>query len=161
MPRYTQERKDAVLKKLLPPNNLPVSQVADAEGISLGTLYHWLSQAKNSGQAVPGSRSSHTQNWSGEARFAVVLETASMNEAEIGVYCREKGLYPEQIAQWRLDCIAGASSQSHDKQPLRAANNEIKRLKRQVNRKDKALAESAALLVLSKKFQALWEDEES
>lgn len=161
MPRYTQERKEAVLKKLLPPNNLSVPQVADAEGISPGTLYNWLSQAKNKGAVVPGSRASHTEKWSGEARFAVVLETASMNDEEKAAYCREKGLYPEQIERWRLDCIAGASNKPRNTEPLRKANNEIKRLKRQVKRKDKALAESAALLVLSKKFQALWEDEES
>lgn len=74
---------------------------------------------------------------------------------------RQKGLYPEQIERWRLDCIAGASNQPRNTEPLRKANNEIQRLKRQMKRKEKALAESAALLVLSRKFQALWEDEDA
>ena len=160
MPRYSRERKDSVLSKLLPPNNLPIPEVADAEGISQGTLYNWLTQAREGGAAVPGSRASHAEQWSGEAKFAVVLETQPMNEAEKATYCREKGLYPEQIERWRLACIAGASSKEPSSEPLREARNQIKRLKRNVDRKDKALAESAALLVLSKKFQALWEDED-
>ncbi|MEZ9761261.1 transposase, partial [Vibrio breoganii] len=49
MPRYSKERKEAVLKKLLPPNNLPVPQVAEEEGISEVTLYNWRSQLKESG----------------------------------------------------------------------------------------------------------------
>ena len=160
MPRYSHERKNAVLKKLLPPNNLSVPEVSQAEGISEGALYNWLSQVRDGGSAVPGSRASNAEQWSGEAKFAVVLETQPMNEAEKAEYCREKGLYPEQVERWRIACIAGASSKEPTNEPLKEARNEIKRLKRKVDRKDKALAESAALLVLSKKFQALWEDED-
>lgn len=109
---------------------------------------------------MPGSRASNAEKWSNEARFAVVLETQPMNEAEKAEYCRKKGLYPEQIERWRCACIAGMSDKPCESEPLKAARNEIKRLKRKVDRKDKALAESAALLVLSKKFQALWEDED-
>lgn len=160
MPRYTNERKSAVLKKLLPPNNESVPDVALAEGISAGTLYNWLSNAREGGAAVPGSRASHAEQWSNEAKFAVVLETQPMNEAEKAEYCRKKGLYPDQVERWRTTCISGMSSSESTSEPLKAARNEIKRLKRKVDRKDKALAESAALLVLSKKFQALWEDED-
>ncbi|MCB0628066.1 MAG: transposase, partial [Saprospiraceae bacterium] len=125
-----------------------------------GTLYNWLKQARNQGVPVPGSRAGNSEQWSGEAKFAVVVETLSMTEAEKAAYCREKGLYPEQIERWRQACIGGVGNQRDDAEPLRNARNEIKRLKRKIDRKDKALAESAALLVLSKKFQALWEDED-
>lgn len=160
MPRYSQERKNAVLSKLLPPNNQAVPEVSLSESISQGTLYNWLSQARDGGSVVPGSRASNAEQWSGEAKFAAVLETQVMNEAEKSAYCREKGLYPEQIERWRIACIAGASGQESSSEPLKKARNEIKKLKRKVDRKDKALAESASLLVLSKKFQALWEDED-
>jgi len=160
MPRYSSERKNMVLDKLLPPNNLPVTEVSEQEGISEGTLYNWLSQARDGGRAVPGSRAKNAEDWSNEAKFAVVLETQSMNEAEKAKYCREKGLYPEQVERWRVACIAGMSGQPAETESLKKARNEIKRLKRTVDRKDKALAESAALLVLSKKFQALWEEED-
>ena len=160
MPRYSQERQSAVLKALLPPESRSVPEVAEAEGISSATLYNWLNQARERGTPVPGSRASHAEQWSGEAKFAVVVETLPMSETEKAAYCREKGLYPEQIERWRQACIGGAEGKSGESEPLRHARNEIKRLKRKVDRKDKALAESAALLVLSKKFQALWEEEE-
>ncbi len=160
MPSYSTERKAAVLSKLLPPNNQPVPEVCAAEGINQSTLYNWLSQARRSGVPVPGSKAKDAEKWSGEAKLAVVFESLPMNEAEKAAYCREKGLYPEQIDRWRKACIAGASGPDTSSEPLRAARNELKRLKRKVERKDRALAESAALLVLSKKFQALWEDEE-
>ena len=112
------------------------------------------------GCPVPGSRSNNTEDWSAEAKFAVVLETQAMNEAEKSTYCREKGLYPEQIERWRQACVEGAGAKAGGNESLRQARLEIKRLKRKVDRKDKALAESAALLVLSKKFQALWEEED-
>ena len=123
-------------------------------------MYNWLSQARDGGSALPSSRAKNGESWSNEAKFAVVLETQPMNEAEKGEYCREKGLYPEQVEHWRAACIAGMGGQPTETEPLKRARNEIKRLKRTVDRKDKTLAESAALLVLSKKFQALWEDED-
>ena len=83
-----------------------------------------------------------------------------MNEAEKAEYCRQKGLYLEQIEHWRIACLAGMSNKEPTNDSLKDARNEIKQLKRKVHRKDRALAESAALLVLSKKFQALWEDED-
>ena len=160
MPRYSLERKEAVLKKLLPPENQSVPEVSEAEGISQGTLYNWLSQIRDGGGAVPGSRASNAEQWSSETKLAVVLETQPLNEAEKSEYCRQKGVYPEQVERWRLACLSGMSNKEPSSEPLKEARNEIKRLKRKVERKDRALAESAALLVLSKKFQALWEEED-
>ena len=109
---------------------------------------------------MAGSRTSNSEQWSAEAKLAVVLETRPLNEAEKAEYCRQKGLYPEQIERWCAACLSGMSSKEPTNEPLKEARNEIKRLKRRVERKDRALAESAALLVLSKKFQALWEEED-
>ena len=160
MPRYSSERRQAVLEKLLPPFNRAVSEISRSEGISEQTLYNWLSKARKDGVPVPGSRSKTTDDWSAEAKFAVVLETQPLNESEKAQYCREKGLYPEQIERWQQEFINGVKSGSVDTEALRNVRNENKRLKRKIDRKDKALAESAALLVLSKKFQALLEEED-
>ena len=110
MPIYSQERKISVMNKLLPPENRSVVSVARHEGISEQTLYNWLKQARREGVVVPGSRKRTSNDWNGEAKFAAVLQSASLNEAELGEYCRRKGLYKEQIAQWRQDCIDGANS---------------------------------------------------
>ena len=158
--RLVRNVYENLLSKLLPPENQSVPEVSEAEGISQGTLYNWLCQVRDGGGAVPGSRASNAEQWSAETKLAVVLETLPLNETEKAEYCRKKGLYPEQVERWRSACLSGMSSKEPSSEPLKEARNEIKRLKRKVDRKDRALAESAALLVLSKKFQALWEDED-
>ena len=164
MPHYPKERKAAVLGKLLPPHNRPVPEIAKAEGISEATLYNWLKQARQQGVPVPGSISNSPEDWSGEAKFAVVIETASLNAGELSEYCRAKGLYPEQVSRWRQACIEGvATHESRDQAvagQLKVAKQQIRALEKDLRRKEKALAESAALLVLQKKFNTLWEDEE-
>ena len=91
---YSPERKEAVLKKLMPPNNLSVTALAKDEGISDATLYNWRSQARKKGRLMPDS--DNTPNgWTSKDKFAAVMETAAMNQADTAAYCREKGLYPE------------------------------------------------------------------
>ena len=161
MPRYATEREATVLDKLLPPHHRPIPEVAQTEGISEATLYNWLKQARKEGHAVPGSGKASPESWGGEAKFAVVLETAGMNASELGEYCRCKGLYPEQVARWKQACIAGAGTgEPAGNEPLKHARKQIRQLEKDLRRKEKALAESAALLILQKKFNALWGDAE-
>lgn len=160
MSRYSEERKVAVLDKMLPPHNLTISEVAAQEGISEACLYNWRKQAKLEGRPVPGSRKPTPEDWSSQDKFAVMMETASLTAQELSEYCRSKGLYPEQIERWKQTFIQGFSP-SKSEPSTKAAQREIQDLKKQITRKDRALAETAALLVLQKKFRALWEAEES
>jgi len=91
-----------------------------------------------------------------------VLETASLNEVELGEYCRRKGLFPQQISAWREICAQAHAplAPKADRKKLRIQTQEIKRLEAELRRKEKALAETAALLVLQKKVRALWEEPE-
>ena len=41
------------------------------------------------------------EGWSAADKFTVVLETAGLNATELSAYCRQKGLYPEQVERWR------------------------------------------------------------
>ena len=162
MPSYSEERKQQILNKLLPPSNMTVAEVARNEGIGLQTLYNWRDKAKQQGRPVPGSKPTSEQ-WSAEAKFATVLETASLNEAELSEYCRAKGLYVEQVKAWKADALRGFMSSREQeleaKRQRQADHREIKQLKRELRHKEKALAETAALLVLRKKLNALWEDD--
>lgn len=160
MPRYSLERKVAVLDKLLPPHNLSIPEVANQEGISQGCLYNWLKQARLEGRPVPGSRKATPEDWSSQDKFAVVLETASLNAQELSEYCRAKGLYPEQIERWKQACMQGLGAPKAEPE-AKETRKKLLKLEKEIQRKDKALAEAAALLVLQKKFQALWEDGES
>ena len=92
-----------------------------------------------------------------------VLESATLNEVELNEYCREKGVYPGQIKAWREACVRG--NQPQDKQLRREGNYQLQKrkintLKRELKQKEKALAEIAALLVLRKKYDTLWEESE-
>ena len=164
MSRYSEERKSAVLKKLLPPNNRSVPEVTKEEGISEPTLYHWRNQVKQKGGPVPGS-GKQTEDWSAQAKFAAVVETAVMTEQDLSAYCRSKGLYPDQIRRWKAACIRGAGladeQRKQDHIGAKQDKKRIKELERELNRKEKALAETAALLVLRKKLNALWEESEA
>lgn len=157
MPRYSAERKASVLKKMLPPHNLTIAEVAEQEGISDATLYTWRSEAKQQGVPVPGSGKTSDQ-WSADAKFAVVVETATLSESALSEYCRAKGLYPEQVKEWKRACLQGQNSdvqrRQQEREQAKQDKREIKQLKRELYRKEKALAEVAALLVLQKKFNA-------
>jgi len=148
---YSQERKESVLKKMLPQNNISISALAKQEGISDATLYNWRNQARAQCRLMPDS--DNTPNgWSSRDKFAAVMETAAMNQAQVASYCREKGIYPEQLAQWCEACEqANDWTQASDKKLKDATHNQRKKqLEKELARKEKALAEAAALLVLRK-----------
>ncbi|WP_428837339.1 IS3 family transposase [Yersinia rohdei] len=152
MKRISPERKTGILAKLLPPYNMTVAAVAQMEGISEATLYNWRNQARSEGKPVPGAEKT-TDQWSAEARFAVIVETATFSEAEVAEYCRKKGLYPEQLIQWKQAFMQ--TENPNDKAALKQSQKENKQLKKELHRKEKALAEAAAILVLPKKAHGL------
>jgi transposase-like protein len=166
MAKYSVEKKEAAMKKLLPPINMSVAAVAAEEGVSEQTLYNWRDKARQSGVPVPGKKPT-TLEWSAETKFAVVVETATFSASQLSQYCREKGLYPEQVSEWRDSCLSGFQTTKEQeraaKKQAKADRSEIKFLKKELRYKESALAETAALLVLRKKLRALYgeDDEES
>ena len=163
MPRYSEERKQTILSKLLPPLSLTIAEVSRDEGIGLQTLYNWRAQARQQGHPMPSNHKT-PDDWSSETKLATVIETSTLSEAELSEYCRNKGLYVEQIKTWRMDALKGFSSSKQqslkDKRQQQTDRKQIKQLERELSRKEKALAETAALLVLRKKLDAFWEERE-
>ena len=160
--RYSSQFKEAILTKLSQ-SGLSVRKFATQEGIKLSTLYSWQKQFNTSGLNV--TKVSSSDKWSSEEKFSVVLETATLSAVELSEYCRVKGLYPEQIKAWKLACIAGNTTTKQVKRvktspEQKSDKNRIKELERELRRKEKALAETAALLVLGKKFDAYWKEKE-
>jgi transposase-like protein len=154
-----------VVAKLLPPHNLSPKDVAESEGISLPTVYKWRSEARAEGRCLPDAGSGTAESWSARDKFAAVMESASLNEHDLGEYCRKRGLHRAQLEQWRKDCqdALGRSASTRDAEEA-AAKRERKRirtLEKELKRKDAALAETAALLALRKKAAAIWGDEDA
>ncbi len=143
---------------MLPPLNLPVAELAQQEGISDGTLYHWRKQAMARGEMSVVSKRK-AEGWSAESKLAAVVETAQLSEVELSQYCRGKGLYPEQVKAWKQACIVAAQQKQTEGAQARADQKRIRELERELHRKDKALAEAAAILILRKKLNALWGDD--
>src|SRR5690625_1255495 len=148
---------------MMPPNNESVRRLSEELGISDATLYTWRKEARAAGYASPGNDRPSNQ-WSSEDKFLVVLETYAMNETELAEYCREKVLYKEQIEAWKKTCLT-ANQRDPDQmnkmnQDLQEERNKAKELEKELRHKEKALAETAALLVLRKKAQAIWGDPE-
>lgn len=109
------------------------------------------------------SKNLNPEAWSAEEKFSVVLETSMLSEIDLSAYCREKGLFPDQIRAWKEAFIQGSAGVPQACSGSRSSKEDkkrIKQLERELNRKEKALAETAALLVLRKKFDALWEENE-
>ena len=144
---------------MLPPNNMPLGQLAREEGISVATLAKWRAEARARGKLLPDGQAG-PEDWTARDKFAAVIETASMNEAELGEYCRRRGIYPEQLAVWREACErANDWDRAASRQIARETRDDKKRirdLERELARKEKALAEAAALMVLRKKADAIW-----
>ena len=159
MKRYSDERKSAVLKKLLPPMNMTVLEVAKQEGISDVTLYAWRKQVNADGMAVPGA-GKVPDDWPAEVKLAMVIEATGLSEIELGAYCRGKGVYVEQLKSWRQAALDGQRKAQVTRQAERGQARQdqkrIKQLERELLRKERALAEAAALLVLRKKVEAIW-----
>jgi transposase len=162
MRRYSEAVKADVRRRMSPPQRQSVAQISEELGIHVVTLYNWRKAWRLQGEVVPASEKD-PEGWGATDKFTVLMETAGLNATELSAYCRERGLYPEQVERWRQ-----ASQDANEKpvltlkeqkelERLRAQDQkEIKRLKQELRRKEKALAEAAALLIASKKIQAFW-----
>ena len=124
------------------------------------TLYNWRKSWQHQGKVVPASQKD-PEGWGTADKFTVVMQTAGLNETELSAYCRERGLFPEQVSRWRQTAQDANQKpvltlkEQKELERLRAQDQrEIKALKKELQRKEKAMAEMTALLVLRKKWEA-------
>ena len=147
MARYSKEFKQMVVARLLPPESCPLERLSKELGINLATLERWRAEALALPQAA--------RDWNGAGRLEALIVTAAMDESAKSAWCREKGLYPRELESWRstaIEALAKPGEARATPQQTREDKQRIRKLEREINRKDKALAETAALLVLSKKL---------
>lgn len=154
MSKHSKEKKQHALSLMSAPEKLSVPEVAVRTGVSKATLYLWQREARANGLAVPAG-AGVADGWSARDKFGVVVETAGLPEAELAEYCRKKGLFVEQVRAWRQVCEAAIADGSAEGGPaLRDARKRSRQLEKELRRKERALAETAALLVLSRKLEA-------
>jgi len=165
-PPYDAALREAVRLRMSPPNRESVAEIARDTGITTQTIYNWRSQWQKQGQLVPATKRPPEQ-WSAADKLAAVIQAAGLSGTELGSFCRERGLYPKQVARWRQaaeDANGPHAPSMADQRELQRKNQELirqnRKLERELQKKEKALTEAAALLMLSKKFNKIFQPDE-
>lgn len=151
MARYGEEFRNRVVARLLPPESASASAVAKEVGVTVQTLERWREDVQ--------SRPARGRVWTAGARLEALITVAAMDEVSKSAWCREHGVYPADLDKWRLNAttaLADPEEARASPQATRQDKKRIKELERELLRKDRALAETAALLVLSKKVAAIF-----
>ena len=155
--RYSEDFKEQALSKVYSRNGQSIQSIANALNISLQTLTNWMKKNDLDNPNTKQPKSKRPQDWATAERLAALLETYGLTGDALNAWCRERGVFVHQLENWKTDfCRHGVSDESREgARTLHALKAENQRLECELLRKDKALAEAAALLVLQKKFRAL------
>lgn len=161
--QYSTEIKEAIVKQVFSKESLSLAEIAKRNNVPSSTLDGWVKQAqlKALGNASGGEGAKLASSLAplGAAkRLEHLLATGSLSEVELGAYCRQHGLYPFQLTDWKKDFIMldTHTQKTAESAEVKALRLEVKRLRSDLERKDRALAEASALLILKKKAQVIW-----
>ena len=172
--QYTDMFKNTMIQKMSGPDAISATALSKQVNVPQSTLSKWLRMAGVSpSYGYPNNAHEYTKmakiknpkrpnDWSAEDKLKIILEAASLNDEQLGAFLRKKGLHQAHLDQWRsqmLDGLQNGFSKKRNRQKINDAKR-IRALEKELNRKDKALAETAALLVLKKKVQEIWGDED-
>lgn len=156
--KYSEDEKKRLVARMLAPEKCPISVLSKETGICQSTLSTWKSKAL--GKVNSNKQGRPSKKLSTRDKFLVVMETYSMSEIELSKYCRTNGYYVDDVKSWRNSCIVANDGQKEDSTELRVElikeKKKSKELEREIRIKDKALAETTALLVLKKKLNAIF-----
>ena len=158
MSNYSEIVKEAMVRKLTLPGAPSACVLAQEVDIPQSTLSRWVREYAKVGKEGDFMKAKRPQDWTAEEKLDAVLEYEKLDEEGRGKYLREAGLHSVHIEGWKQQILEGLKSSKSRKKDSRDVK--IKDLEKELHRKEKALAEAAALLVLKKKAQAIWGDHE-
>lgn len=158
MARYSAQLRNVILKKMLPPEERSVTELAKEYGISETTLYGWHAKLKSGTLMAEEGMRSNRQRSLGE-KLCLVLESKHMSQEELGTWLREQGLHSEHLTVWEQELRdAVMKREVETKEELKALKKQLKAQEKELVRKEKALAELAAIITLQKKTAQLLQD---
>jgi transposase-like protein len=165
---YSEKFRARMVEKMAGPQPLTALALAAETGVCQTTLSRWLREAITLRKKMAKRHDEEEQKLvaadgpqrTAEEKFSLVLEAATIAEAALGEWLRRKGVHAAQLEEWRTQAMAGIGGATKRSKDTAADARQIRQLERELARKDKALAEAAALLVLQKKVQAIWGDED-
>jgi hypothetical protein len=144
-----------MLHRMLGPSRMSANALAQEVGVAQTVLSRWRRESPT----VEGMSSSKKKKWTGAERLRVIIEAQGLTESELGALLRREGLHETELTAWQT--AAEAALNEPGRRAARSTEQQrIHELERELRRKDAALAETAALLVLKKKVQAIWGDED-
>lgn len=150
--RYSPEFKQSVVQKISTPGGPSVTEMSKNLGIHYTSIYSWIKDHANSGSMKK------SKEWTPEAKLEAIIKTATMSENELGEFLRTNGLHSTEIDQWKKDIYSAQKSAGRPKidPELAALRAKEKELSKDLKRKDRALAEMSARVILLKKSRLLF-----
>lgn len=154
------EGQKKIVEKALKRKNKSLREIAESHNIGYSTLGKWITKyqrelSQDMSEVMPKTKAN---GLSSAEKFEHIVCASTLDEAGVGAYCREQGIYSFQLQEWRSAFMANTSGEvsSEKNKAIKALKAENKLLKKELRRKDSALAETAALLILKKKASLLW-----
>jgi transposase-like protein len=161
MSSYSEPFKSAMVAKMTAPEGISASALSQEVGIPHQTLSRWRNEyatlVANGGVIVKNKR---PEDWTAEEKLKAILDYDKLDEQQKGNYLREKGLHSVHMQRWQQEFVEAYASKKKKTRGADPKQKRIKELEKELRRKEKALAEAAALLVLKKKADAIWGDRE-
>ena len=152
------------VRRMVGPGGISARALAKEVGVPQPTLSRWLRAASNvdsmTREPSKNNKPPRRKSWTPEEKLRVLARAAELDDEELGGYLRAEGVHEATLRQWQeaiASALAGARKPRSGKQSPEAKR--VVELERELRRKEKALAELAALITLQKKVQAIWGDE--
>jgi transposase len=152
---YSEALKRDVVRKMLPPNGRRAMELAAELGVSKTTLWRWRHEAR-----TIGVMDKPAKKWTGAEKLRVVIAASGLEGSAVGAFLRREGLHEARLKEWRAEAEAALGGAAKRSVKSSAESKRVKQLERELRRKDRALAEASAILVLKKKAAAIWGEED-
>ena len=155
--QYSTAFKSRMLRRLIGPDAVSATALAQEVGVGQTVLSRWLRESRS----VDPMTSSKKKRWTGAEKLRVLLEARGLSEGDLGALLRREGLHETDLTTWQAAAEAALNPGRHAGTSAEQQRDQrrIQELERELRRKEAALAETAALLVLKKKVQEIWGDE--
>ena len=158
--KYSTGFRNNVIKKVLPPESRSIAEVSKETGVSDQTIRNWLFRLNNDNLNPQDGEVSPEQRSPSE-KMSPIFESRSLSSETKGEWLRKNGIHSEHLVLWEQELRDQVNDKANkDKETIRNQKKKIKTLEKELDRKEKALAEMAALMVLKKKAEAIWGDDE-
>lgn len=157
--KYSQEFREQAIQKTLNRGDRTIQEIADELNLNCYTLKHWLTHYRPEHMPTTHTAKRPT-DWTNEEKLQALMASYGLTDEALNAFCRQQGLFEHHLSTWKNDFINKHSPPN----PLKSdktLRDEIHQLNQELSRKEKALAEAAALLILQKKFQAFWAEKAS